>query len=271
MPGFSVLISIYHKESPIYFREALDSVFAQNLQPSEIVLVEDGPLTPELYTVIDEYRTKYPIFKIVKNEINLGLGLALAKGVENCSYEYIARMDTDDIIPPDRFEKQYKIIEQGIDVVSCWSAIFINDINNIIATKYRPQNHNDIIKLAHRRSPVCHAAVFTRKSAILAAGNYLHRPYYEDYHLWVRMMLNGAIFHNIQEPLYYVRTTDEQVARRRGLSYLKTELSCMKEFFDIGFYSITDLCINSTIRILVRLMPERFTASIMRIIWNHKS
>ena len=48
MNEFSVLISIYYKESPIYFREALDSVFAQTLQPAEIVLVKDGPLTPEL-------------------------------------------------------------------------------------------------------------------------------------------------------------------------------------------------------------------------------
>ena len=45
---FSVLISIYRGESPAYFREALDSLFAQTLQPAEIVLVRDGPLTPEL-------------------------------------------------------------------------------------------------------------------------------------------------------------------------------------------------------------------------------
>ena len=85
MNEFSVLISIYYKESPLYFREALNSVFAQTLQPAEIVLVKDGPLTPELDAVIEEYSTRYPIFKIVTNETNLGLGLALAKGLSACS------------------------------------------------------------------------------------------------------------------------------------------------------------------------------------------
>ena len=67
MNSFSVLISIYKKENPVWFREALDSVFAQTIQPTEIVLVEDGPLTSELYAVIDEYQSKHPIFNIVKN------------------------------------------------------------------------------------------------------------------------------------------------------------------------------------------------------------
>ena len=81
MTNFSVLISIYHKENPVWFREALDCISKQTTQPSEIVLVEDGPLTPELYAIIDQYSKKYPIFNIVKNEQNLGLGLALRKGV----------------------------------------------------------------------------------------------------------------------------------------------------------------------------------------------
>ena len=115
MNEFSVLISIYYKESPLYFREALDSVFAQTLQPAEIVLVKDGSLTPELDAVIEEYSTRYPIFKIVTNETNLGLGLALAKGLSACSYEYVARMDTDDLIAPTRFEKEIRKLDEGYD------------------------------------------------------------------------------------------------------------------------------------------------------------
>ena len=109
--NFSVLMSIYCKENPDWFREALDSVFSQTIQPAEIVLVEDGPLTDDLYAVIDEYSNKYPIFNIVVNETNLGLGLALQKGVLACTNEIIARMDTDDILPIDRFEKQIQKME----------------------------------------------------------------------------------------------------------------------------------------------------------------
>lgn len=268
---FSVLISIYCKENPLWFCEALDSVFAQTIQPAEIVLVEDGPLTPELYDVIDEYSKKYPIFNIVKNETNLGLGLALRKGVLACNNEIIARMDTDDIIPKHRFATQLVKMEEGYDVVSCWSTLFLNTEDNVIAVKTRPENHEDIVKLAHKRSPVCHAAAFMRKSAVLTAGNYLHRQYYEDYNLWIRMIMNGSKFYNVQESLYNVRTTEAQLNRRAGFSYLKNELKYLREFYDMGFYSFNDLMINSSIRVVARLMPNGMREMVFKKIWNHKS
>lgn len=271
MQDFSVLISIYRKENPDWFREALDSVLAQTIQPAEIVLVEDGPLTPELYAIIDEYKKTYPIFNIVKNETNLGLGLALRNGVEAAKYDILARMDTDDIIPPHRFEKQIAKIEEGYDVVSCWSTLFLNEKINIIAIKTRPEKHEDIVKLAHKRSPVCHAATFMRKSAVLDAGNYQHRLYYEDYNLWIRMIMKGAKFYNCQESLYDVRTTEAQFKRRAGFRYLKNELKNLIEFYDMGFYTLGDLIKNSSIRIVARLTPSGLREKLLKKIWNHKS
>lgn len=271
MKDFSVLISIYKKENPIWFREALDSIFAQTLQPYEIVLVEDGSLTPELYEVIDEYQRLHPIFNIVKNEKNLGLGLALRKGVEASKTELLMRMDTDDIIPPYRFEHQMKKIEEGYDVVSCWSQLFMGAFDNVISVKTRPENHEDIVKLAHRRSPICHAGTLFRKSALLKAGNYHHCKLYEDYHLVARLIMSGAKFYNMQEVLYYVRTTPEQMNRRSGLDYLKTELSFFKEFKKMGFFTTKDYLLNSSVRIVVRLMPNVVRQKVLSKIWNHKN
>ena len=270
MEDFSVLISIYKKENPEWFREALDSVFAQTLQPTEIVLVEDGPLTPELYAVIDEYQCKHPIFNIVKNETNLGLGLALRKGVEASKTEFLMRMDTDDIIPPYRFEHQMKKIEEGYDVVSCWSQLFLGSYDNVISIKTRPENHEDIVKLAHKRSPICHAGTLFRKSAILKAGNYQHYKLYEDYHLVVRLIMSSAKFYNMQEVLYYVRTTPEQMNRRSGWNYLKTELSFFRDFHKQGFFTTGDCLKNSAIRACARLAPNSLRSAILKRIWNHK-
>ena len=269
--NFSVLISIYRKENPIWFREALDSVFAQTIQPTEIVLVEDGPLTPELDAVIDEYQKKYPIFNIVKNEANLGLGLALRKGVEASKTDILVRMDTDDIITKHRFERQLVMIEQGYDVVSCWAQLFMGDFDNIIAVKTRPEKHKDILKLAHRRSPICHAGTVFRKSALMKAGNYQHCKLYEDYHLVARLIMSGAKFYNCQEVLYYVRVTPEQMNRRSGLNYLKTELQFFKEFKNMGFFNTKDYLINSFIRIVVRLMPSGIKQEVLKKIWNYKN
>jgi hypothetical protein len=125
--------------------------------------------------------------------------------------------------------------------------------------------------LAHKRSPVCHAAAFMRKSAVIEAGNYLHRQYYEDYNLWIRMIMKGSKFYNFQESLYDVRTTETQLNRRAGFSYLKNELKYLKEFYDMGFYSLEELIINSSIRIIARLMPNSMREAVFKKIWNHKS
>ena len=100
-------MSVYKNEKPYYLREALESVVQQTVMPNEIVIVKDGLLTEELDAAINEYSEKYPtLFNIVPFEKNRGLGLALKDGVLACSYEYIARMDTDDICKVNRFEKQ---------------------------------------------------------------------------------------------------------------------------------------------------------------------
>ena len=103
---FSVLLSLYYKENPIFLRQSLDSVFSQTLPPDEVVLVEDGPLTEALYAVVEEYKRKYSTLKVVPLSENVGLGRALNEGLKHCSFDLVARMDTDDIAMPDRFEKQ---------------------------------------------------------------------------------------------------------------------------------------------------------------------
>ena len=62
----SVLMSIYKKENPVYLRDSLESVFNQTFSPSEIVIVEDGILTEELYSVIDGYVNKYIMLYLIE-------------------------------------------------------------------------------------------------------------------------------------------------------------------------------------------------------------
>ncbi len=269
MYKFSVLISIYYKESPQYFREALDSIFAQTLLPTEIVLVKDGPLTPELDAVISEYSARYPIFKIVVNETNQGLGLALAKGLLACSNEYIARMDTDDLMPPTRFEKEIKKLDEGYDVVSCWTGMFETTPNQLIAIKHRPEYHEAIVALAHKRSPMSHPGCVFRKQAIINAGNYQSCYLYEDYHLWVRLIMNGAKFYNLQEVLCYVRTSPAMIARRGGWKYMCNEIKTFTFFRRIGFYSIKDVVLNIIKRAPVRIMPNKIRQYILLKVWKH--
>ena len=143
---FSVLISVYNKENSLSLRQSLTSVFRQKLPPTEVVLLKDGPLTEELDKVIAEYVMRYPELKIVSLPVNQGLGKALNEGLKHCSYDLVARMDTDDIAKPDRFEKQIRVFQEHpeLDVVGAWIDEFEETTSNIISTRKLPEVHDDI-------------------------------------------------------------------------------------------------------------------------------
>lgn len=111
---FSVLMSVYYKENPEYLKRALDSILNQTITADEIVLIKDGPLTKELDDAIANYEEKYiAILRVLSLENNVGLGEALNYGVRHCKYDFIARMDTDDIALPTRFELNQMIISKN--------------------------------------------------------------------------------------------------------------------------------------------------------------
>ena len=75
---FSVLMSVYKKENPIYLSDSLESILVnQNLKPDELVLVKDGPLTDELEKVITRIRAFLQILKLYFYLMHLLLCLIL--------------------------------------------------------------------------------------------------------------------------------------------------------------------------------------------------
>lgn len=256
---FSVLLSIYKKEQPIYLKQSLDSLFNQSLLSTEIILVKDGILTPELDLVVTEYTQKYPIIKVIALAQNKGLGSALNEGLKHCSYDLVARMDTDDISFPYRFEKQVDFMENHpeIDACSAWIDEFIDSPNNIISRRTLPETPEELYKFGKSRNPLNHPAVMFRKSAVIKAGGYQHFPLFEDYYLWVRMIMNGSKLYNLQEPLLYFRSSTEMYKRRGGLKYALTEIKFQILLHKIGYISIYRMLKNCCTRFIARIIPNQ--------------
>lgn len=259
---FSILLAVYKKENPVYFSQSLDSIFSQILFPHEVVLVKDGPLTDDLERVINKYQSKYYILKVVSLPVNQGLGKALNEGLKHCSHDLVARMDTDDIVKPDRFEKQLKIFQEDpeVDVVGSWIDEFEGDISHVVSVKRLPECHEEILSFAKKRNPINHPVVMFRKKAVLAAGGYQHFPLFEDYYLWVRMLMNGAKFYNIQESLLYFRSSPDMFKRRGGLKYVGTEVRFQNFLLRSHFISFPRYVQNVIIRVITRIMPNRWRA-----------
>lgn len=255
---FSVILSIYYKESPLFLRESLDSLFSQTVCPDEVILVKDGPIGDELDNVIDSYVTRYPYLKVLSLVTNRGLGKALNEGLKYCSHELVARMDTDDIAMPERFEKQLAVFKKhpDIDVVGAWIDEFENDISSVRSVRKLPEHQCDILTFAKRRNPINHPVVMFRKSAVLAAGGYQHFPLFEDYYLWIRMLINGAKFYNIQESLLYFRFSSEMFKRRGGWKYAMNEFRFQWMMRKLHFISILEFIQNVFVRFLTRIVPN---------------
>ena len=154
---FSVLMSVYRKDNPAHLKIALESIFEkQTLKPNEIILVKDGPLTIELDMTIAkwEYKNKHKVkIKTIELSKNVGLGEALKIGLEQCSYDIVARMDSDDIAIKTRFEEQLKFIKSNptIDIVGGGIDEFLDSIDEIVSHKSVPTQHDEIVKMAKRR------------------------------------------------------------------------------------------------------------------------
>lgn len=138
---FFVAMSVYKNDNPIFFDRALLSITKnQTIVPDEIVLVVDGPISDDLNNVIEKYATEYPIFNLIRLEKNMGLGNALRLAVESAKYELIARMDSDDVSVPDRFEQQltYLANNPSVGIVGGDISEFIDSEDNVVACRKVP-------------------------------------------------------------------------------------------------------------------------------------
>ncbi len=252
----SVLMSVYHKESPEFLRQSLDSLIKQTVKTDEVVLVKDGAIGDELETTIASTEEKLPLVTVQLKQ-NSGLGLALQTGLNLCKGELIARMDSDDICVPDRFEKQLPLLEQhpDVDVVGGAIAEFHSDCTKIESVRRMPSTAAQLNTFARFRNPLNHMTVMFRKASVLAAGNYQPYAGFEDYELWARMLMRGQRFCNLDDVLVYVRCGNGMQQRRGGLRYLAEEIRLQRHFLKIGFLSKPQFLLNLVTRAPVRIAP----------------
>jgi glycosyltransferase involved in cell wall biosynthesis len=259
MIKFSVLMSIYKNEKPHFFHRAMQSIWDdQILKPSQIVLVIDGKVPYELISAIDFWEKKLcGILSILPLNTNVGLGQALSKGLESCDYDIIARMDTDDISLPERFLKQVPLFDSlGVDLVGSHVSEFYGDEDNIVSYRRVPLEHQSIVSFAKKRSPVNHPTVIFRKSSVIESGGYMHMLWMEDYYLWIRMLMSGKKFYNVDEVLVKMRGGSDLLVRRSGREYFLCELTFLRASRTLGFINSVQFVKLFFLRACPRLFPR---------------
>lgn len=263
---FSVLMSVYRAERPEFLRIALESLAGQTLKADEVVLVEDGPIPDTLLAVIESFRETLSIVS-VKLPSNVGLAAALNAGLAHCSHELVARMDSDDISLPQRFEKQVAFMEAHPEIAASSAALDeFDETGAVFSSRVLPLTHEELVEFARRRSPLSHAVAIVRRSIVLSVGGYPPFKRSQDVALWSLLIVRGYKLANLPDTLFMVRA-GAAFMTRNGLRSLHQEFAVIRYQRRIGFLSPTDMLRNLAIRLVLACVPP----TVKKQLYTHKA
>lgn len=210
-------ISFYNAESTLL--DAVRSVFAQTHESWELILVDDGSTDGSLKLA---QSINDPRVTVYSDGENRRLAARLNQIAKLAKYDFMARMDADDLMSPLRLEEQLKLMLSNpeIDLVSTGVCSLTNDNEPVGIRIVNPDHVVDPKGLLIGKSGIVHATLMGRREW------FLRNPYKEslaksqDTNLWVRSYSkNDLNIGFITEALYYYREDDNVSQKQMLLAY----------------------------------------------------
>lgn len=217
MKKVSIIMSTYNEKIEEVC-QAIESILNQSYQNFEFIIVVDLPENKSLIEVLKKYENLNKKIKLIINEKNIGLPKSLNKGMTIATGDYIARMDADDIVMPDRLKKQVEYLEKFYDIsLIGTSAIKINDSGDIIGEIIEPVGSKNIKKILKYRSCLVHPSIMFRKEILLNIKGYRNFPCAQDYDLYSRLIDMGYKIENLEEKLMKYRVRENSISTKKRL------------------------------------------------------
>lgn len=260
MENYSVLMSVYEKEKPIFFRKAVESILNQTLPTNDFVIVCDGPLTGELDEIIDSCIEEHPgVFQIIRLPENVGIGAAAQKGLAHCKNELVAKMDGDDIAVPERCQLQVEYFQKNpqFSILGGYIAEFNTSIEEVLSQRIVPLTNDKICQYAKRRQPFNNQTVMFRKSAVEAVGGYKPLRRGEDYDLYIRLLHAGYKGANLPQVLTFMRVGGGVHGRRASWVTFRTFVVTRWNAYRLGFASLWDFLICVGVQTVYFISPSK--------------
>lgn len=225
-------IPFYNAER--FLADAIRSIFAQTYQDWELLLVDDGSSDKSLQIArsVDD-----PRVRVLSDGRNRKLPYRLNQITSEARYDIIGRMDADDIISPNRFEKQMVILRdyKEIDLVTTGVCSLTDDNIPIGVRCGSPNGGLTGRRLLLGRCAVVHAAMLGRKEWFQRNPYNDQLPRAQDHELWVRAFSNNDFrLHILGEALYYYRE-EGNVAKNKLLGAYRSQRYLCKEYGHLSF------------------------------------
>jgi glycosyltransferase involved in cell wall biosynthesis len=253
---FSLLLPVYAGDKAAYFTKAFAStVVEQSRRPSDVVIVQDGPIGTELAAAVAAATASSPVpVNHVRLPANVGLARALETGLGHCAHDVVARMDADDISLPTRFELQLAVMDTGYDLVGTGMLEF-DEAGRVLGKRIPPTDPDDIVTSARFHDPFNHPTVVYRRSVVARAGGYRELPLMEDYWLFARMIQAGALVANLPDPLVMYRVDAGAYGRRGGFTLFRSEVALQRSLLKDRFVTRGQFARNVLVRGGYRFVP----------------
>lgn len=204
----SIVLPTYNSEKTI--KRSLESILFQSFKDYEIIIIDDGS-KDKTVSIIKEFQDKR--IKFFYNFINKGLAFTLNKAISLSKYDLIARFDSDDLMLPNRIQKQYEFMikNKNIDILGT-NALLRKEFNQkAYSITNLKLNHNDIVKQDISNLWVIHPSVMIRKNILIDNKYNEQLKRTEDLDLWLRLKRNNYKFANLKEA--YIEYTTKSFKR----------------------------------------------------------
>ncbi len=227
MKAISIVMPTYNASK--YVAEAIDSVLQQSFEDWELLIIDDGS-TDNTVDIIHSYTDSR--IRLICNEHDFIGSLKL--GLQEASGKYIARMDADDIMHPDRLNIQYNIMEEEPEITVCGSTVLpiVNDKIQINVLSSLTGVIDDPLLQLLKGNIIFHPTACIRRS-FLSMNSLTYEPYMyaEDYKLWFEIAKKGGAFYVESLPLLFYRFSEQQVSKCKRNIQSKTSWKIKKEVF----------------------------------------
>ncbi len=249
-PLVSIILSTYNWKTK-WLSESIESVLNQTYRNFEFIIINDCS-TNNVEKIILDYKEKDKRIIYIKNKRNLKLTKSLNKWLELSQWEYIARIDDDDIwCNKEKLQKQVEFMEKNTDYWLCWTSTIIIDKKwKIISKSLMRESNKEIKNNLLKSNQFTHSSILLKKS-ILNKIWWLYNPKYnwaEDYELWLRIWRISRLY-NIPEYLVKYRWLETSISRKKWLEqeYLALKVMIKNKKYYPYFYKSLILRLSTLI------------------------